>query len=148
MPKFDHTRHNFLYMNMSYVNPVLLYLWFSLFNATATTELYTSAHTPALHDALPIFVEIHAWRLGLGLALEYDVWRAANDRGRLHEGLPLGSRCLDSLPHAIATAQGSDAIRLIDVLWLEHSTAMVAAAFEVEHWTSIYSGIEIGRAHV
>src|SRR3546814_19898469 len=30
---------------------------------------------------------------------------------------------------------------LIDVLWLEHSTAMVAAAFEVEHSTSIYSGI-------
>ncbi len=76
--------------------------------------------------------EIQSWLRDLGLALGYDVWIAANDRGRLHEGLPLGSRCLDSLPHAIATAQGSDAIRLIDVLWLEHSTAMVAAAFEVE----------------
>src|SRR3546814_18397766 len=85
--------------------------------------------------------EIQSWLRDLGLALGYDVWIAANDRGRLHEGLPLGSRCLDSLPHAIATAQGSDAIRLIDVLWLEHSTALVAAAFEVEHSTSNYSGI-------
>ena len=85
--------------------------------------------------------EIQSWLRDLGLALGYDVWIAANDRGRLHEGLPLGSRCLDSLPHAIATAKGSDAIRLIDVLWLDHSTATVAAAFEVEHSTSIYSGI-------
>src|SRR3546814_5867780 len=73
--------------------------------------------------------EIQSWLRDPGLALGYDVWIAANDWGRLHEGLPLGSRCLDSLPHAIATAQGSDAIRLINVLSLEHST-------------------EIGRAHV
>lgn len=85
--------------------------------------------------------EVQSWLRDLGLALGYDVWVAANDRGRLHEGVPLGSRCLDSLPHAIATAQGSDAIRLIDILWLEQSTATVAAAFEVEHSTSIYSGI-------
>src|SRR3546814_15845236 len=40
--------------------------------------------------------EIQSWLRDLGLALGYDVWIAANDRGRLHEGLPLGSRCLDS----------------------------------------------------
>src|SRR3546814_1317359 len=34
----------------------------------------------------------------------------------------------------------ADAIGLIDVLWLE-SGGRVAAAFEVEHSTSIYSGI-------
>ena len=32
-------------------------------------------------------------------------------------------------------------MRLIDVLWLEKSQDHVAAAFEVEHTTSIYSGI-------
>ena len=32
-------------------------------------------------------------------------------------------------------------IRLIDVLWLDRSARTVAAAFEVEHTTSIYSGI-------
>lgn len=36
---------------------------------------------------------------------------------------------------------GADAIRLIDVLWLERGQAKVAGAFEVEHTTSIYSGI-------
>lgn len=32
-------------------------------------------------------------------------------------------------------------MRLIDVLWLDRSTGKVAAAFEVEHTTSIYSGV-------
>jgi len=32
-------------------------------------------------------------------------------------------------------------VRLIDVLWLAIGTDTVAAAFEVEHTTSIYSGI-------
>lgn len=41
----------------------------------------------------------------------------------------------------IANAPGVDAIRLIDVLWLDRDQPRVAAAFEVEHTTSIYSGI-------
>lgn len=32
-------------------------------------------------------------------------------------------------------------MRLIDVLWLERGSGRVAGAFEVEHTTSIYSGI-------
>jgi type II restriction enzyme len=32
-------------------------------------------------------------------------------------------------------------VRLIDVLWIDPSVGRVAAAFEVEHSTSIYSGI-------
>ena len=85
--------------------------------------------------------EIQAWLRDLGLALGYDVWIAANDRARVHDGMPLGTHCLDHLPNPIATAAGGDSIRLIDVLWLERSQANVAAAFEVEHSTSIYSGI-------
>lgn len=75
------------------------------------------------------------------LALGYRVWIAANDRGRLFEGIPLGTGCLEQLPDEISTAQRADAIRLIDVLWLVQNSAQVAAAFEVEHSTSIYSGI-------
>lgn len=85
--------------------------------------------------------DIQAWLRDLGLLLGYDVWMAANDRGRLHEGVPLGRNCLERLPLPIATSAGADAIRLIDVLWLDKGTANVIAAFEVEHSTSIYSGI-------
>ena len=85
--------------------------------------------------------EVQAWLRDLGLQLGYDVWMAANDRGRLHEGRALGHNCLDHLPLPISTSTGADAIRLIDVLWLERDDGNVAAAFEVEHSTSIYSGI-------
>ena len=85
--------------------------------------------------------EIQAWLRDIGLALGYDVWIASNDRGRLHDGVRLGEGCLESLPASISTSTGADAIRLIDVLWLERGGDRVAAAFEVEHSTSIYSGI-------
>lgn len=85
--------------------------------------------------------EIQAWLRDIGLALGYGIWIASNDRGRLHDGVRLGEGCLESLPTSISTSTGADAIRLIDVLWLERGGDRVAAAFEVEHSTSIYSGI-------
>jgi type II restriction enzyme len=48
---------------------------------------------------------------------------------------------LEILPTSLSTAVGADSIRLIDVLWLDKDHQKVAAAFEVEHSTSIYSGI-------
>ena len=85
--------------------------------------------------------EIQAWLRDLGHALGYDVWVAANDRGRQHDAGRLGDGCLECLPETLETLPGADAVRLIDVLWLERPGGEVAAAFEVEHTTSIYSGI-------
>lgn len=84
--------------------------------------------------------EIQSWLRDLGIALGYSVWVAANDRNRQFNGGKLGDGCLDSLPIP-ATAPGTDAIRLIDVLWLDKSSGRIVAAYEVEHTTSIYSGI-------
>ena len=85
--------------------------------------------------------EIQAWLRDLGLALGYDVWIAANDRSRSFNGSALAAGCLKRLPDIISTSKGADSIRLIDVLWFERGGDHVAAAFEVEHSTSIYSGI-------
>nr|WP_211111969.1 type II restriction endonuclease [Azospirillum aestuarii] len=85
--------------------------------------------------------EVQGWLRDLGRALDYDVWIASNDRGRVYNGGKLCEGCLERLPEAIEKTSGTDAIRLIDVLWLYRGKAQVAAAFEVEHSTSIYSGI-------
>ena len=77
----------------------------------------------------------------LGKALGYDVWIAANDRSRMYGNSRLDEGCLDALPLDIARGPGADSIRLIDVLWIDRTSQDVAAAFEVEHSTSIYSGI-------
>lgn len=85
--------------------------------------------------------QVQAWLRDLGRALGFDVWVAANDRGRLYEGAALGDGCLARLPESITSVPGAEAVRLIDVLWLERGGSHVAAAFEVEHSTTIYSGI-------
>lgn len=85
--------------------------------------------------------EVQAWLRDLGLALGYEVWIAANDRGRIHDGKLLSYGCLSRLPEPLERLPGADSIRLIDVLWINTSQARVSAAFEVEHTTSIYSGI-------
>ena len=84
--------------------------------------------------------EVQRWLRDLGGALGFDVYVAANDRGRPVDGGRLGDGCRDELPDGIAAA-GADSVRLIDVIWLHRDADRVAAAFEVEHTTSIYSGI-------
>lgn len=83
--------------------------------------------------------QIQGWLRDLGKALGFGVWVAANDRGRLYGDGPLGDGCLPDLP--AAAQAGAEAVRLIDVVWIEREGGKVAAAFEVEHSTSIYSGI-------
>ena len=84
--------------------------------------------------------QIQGWLRDLGLALGYQVWIAQNDRGRNYGEGRLGDRCLERLSPAWAHRPGADAVRLIDVLWLQGDD-QILAAFEVEHTTSIYSGI-------
>lgn len=83
--------------------------------------------------------EIQGWLRDLGRALGFDVWIASNDRGRAYAAGQLADGCLAELPHEVHA--GLDAIRLIDVVWIERASGHVSAAFEVEHSTSIYSGI-------
>lgn len=85
--------------------------------------------------------EIQGWLRDLGRALGFKVWVASNDRNRPYGGGRLAEGCLESLPDSLERTPGVDAIRLIDVLWFEPGSERVTAAFEVEHTTSIYSGI-------
>lgn len=85
--------------------------------------------------------EVQGWLRDLGLALGFAVWIAANDRSRSYAGGSLCDGCLQDLPPDVASAPGADAVRLIDVLWLDQDLGRVSAAFEVEHTTSIHSGI-------
>ena len=84
--------------------------------------------------------EVQGWLRDLGLALGFNVHIAMNDQGRSCGNGRLGDGCIDELPVVLAQGPGGDAIRLIDVLWLDKAEKVVAA-FEVEHSTSIYSGI-------
>lgn len=83
--------------------------------------------------------QIQGWLRDLGLALGFSVWIAQNDRSRPYGAGILSDGCLHDLPEALCRLPGRDTIRLIDVIWCDPIHAV--AAFEVEHSTSIYSGI-------
>ena len=83
--------------------------------------------------------EMQGWLRDLGLALGFDVWIASNDRSRAYAGGQLGDGCLATL--TADGVQAAESVRLIDVIWLERDSRRFAAAFEVEHSTSIHSGI-------
>lgn len=85
--------------------------------------------------------EVQGWLRDLGRALSFAVWVAGNDRNRVFAGGRLSDGCLETLPTPLRDSPAAEAIRLIDVLWIDPATDRVAAAFEVEHTTSIYSGI-------
>lgn len=85
--------------------------------------------------------EIQGWLRDLGRALGYAVWIASNDKNRPYQGTRLAEGCLAILPEPIARTAAADTIALIDVLWISPDSSKITAAFEVEHSTSIYSGI-------
>jgi type II restriction enzyme len=103
--------------------------------AAAARARSTAAENDRTHT------EVQGWLRDLGKALGFGVWIAANDVSRPYAGGKLGDGCLQTLPDSITGRPGADAVRLIDVLWTDHLTSEVVAAFEVEHTTSIYSGI-------
>lgn len=76
-----------------------------------------------------------------GRALGCRVHVAANDRGRVWDGVPLASLALAELPPLGLPAEVEQTVGLIDVLWLDPAAPRVVSAFEVEKSTSIYSGI-------
>lgn len=115
--------------------------WMEELSALRTAAAAESKRSLREREADVTHTEIQGWLLELGRALGFEVWVAANDRGRPWAGGRLGDRCLEQLPERIAALPGADAVRLIDVLWLDRDDQRVRAAFEVEHTTSIYSGI-------
>ena len=81
------------------------------------------------------------WMLAkVGQQLGCRAWIAANDWRREWGGERLGSLSVPRLPPLGMAPDSQRLVSLIDVVWLTGSNE-VAAAFEVEHTTSVYSGL-------
>lgn len=81
------------------------------------------------------------WLLAtIGKRLGCRVWIAANDHAKEWNGESLASLSIDRLPPLGLDADSQRIISLIDVVWLRGSN-QVAAAFEFERTTAVYSGL-------
>jgi hypothetical protein len=100
--------------------------------APATELVEEEATEPRTHT------EIQAKLRDIGFAEGYDVWVA--DRGVLWEDGQLGDGCLTDLP-VIAPERTRAVMRMIDVIWFRKGTGNPVRFFEIEHTTSVYSGL-------
>lgn len=75
----------------------------------------------------------------IGTAKEYEVWIPAHDRGTLDWSLTSRYQLADTLPVGFEAAQSI--LQEIDVIWTRRGSPGLAAVYEVEHSTPIYSGL-------
>jgi hypothetical protein len=80
------------------------------------------------------------WKLiKLGTTLGCDVWVASDERGKSFQGEAFADHVLSAFPPVGLDPASASLVRSIDVLWIKGRA--IAAAFEVEATTSIYSGL-------
>lgn len=75
----------------------------------------------------------------IGIYRGYDIWIPNMDRNKLDWQLAQKFVCKNFLPERYIRIL--DIIKQVDVLWLKRGSSELSAMFEVEHSTSIYSGL-------
>jgi hypothetical protein len=75
----------------------------------------------------------------IGVAKDYDVWLPLNDRLALDWALTPRYPIVDELPPGFETVRSI--LQEIDVIWVRRGAPGLAAVYEVEHSTPIYSGL-------
>lgn len=93
-----------------------------------------AGHTPALGHS-----QVQSLLGAIGVAKHFDVWIPPRDRLTLDWSVCAPFSCCDRLPDAGAAA--AFVLREIDVVWLEPGSGRIKSAYEVEHSTTIYSGL-------
>jgi len=84
-------------------------------------------------------MQVQAILADLGLRMGFKIWIPKPDRGRvLKAWTPSADGLLDELPFNYE-ATTLKTIEAIDVIWVRNRS--IVRAFEVEHTTSVYSGI-------
>jgi hypothetical protein len=116
------------------------------FEVAASVPVDIVEPTPATFDEKPEeapltrdSIKIQAKLAEIGDRMGYSIWLPRNDRSRVLEAWqPKKSSMLNDLPlnYDLDTIK---TIENIDVLWINGRT--IVRAFEIEHTTSIYSGI-------
>lgn len=75
----------------------------------------------------------------IGAARTFDIWIPPKDREALDWSMSDRFRCLERLPSAYERVDSI--LQEIDVVWVQRGSSTLAALYEVEHSTPIYSGL-------
>lgn len=76
----------------------------------------------------------------VGLNKGYDVWVAQNDSNKSYNGFSFYENTLRELP-SFTQPKTLAIAKFVDVIWFKKNTANPVRFFEIEHSTSVYSGL-------
>lgn len=95
----------------------------------------------ARYEAIPEFShsQIQTMLGAIGKIKGYDIWVPQSDRTKLDWSITERFKCCDILPYGFDQIKGI--IQEVDVIWIQRGSSDLAALFEVEHSTPIYSGL-------
>jgi len=103
------------------------------------TDVDAPSDAPDSVDDIRESMQMQALLAEIGTKMGFSIWLPRADRGRvLRAWAPRDGELLDELPLGYDSTT-LKTIEQIDVIWLKHRT--IVRAFEVEHTTSVYSGL-------
>lgn len=95
---------------------------------------------PPVSEKVDMHLKIQWMLARIGDWEGHDVWVASNDYGKEFRGEKLSSFCLADLP-AFAGPEVIRTAKAIDVIWFKKRSAQPIRFFEIEHTTSVFSGL-------
>lgn len=75
----------------------------------------------------------------IGANKGFDIWVPRDDRAKLDWSMAQRFECCDLLPAGVDSVKAI--VQEIDVIWMDRGSGQLAALYEVEHSTPIYSGL-------
>ena len=76
----------------------------------------------------------------IGINKGYDIWIAQNDSNKSYDDFSFSENTLNELP-SFTQPKTLAIAKFVDVIWFKKNTANPVRFFEIEHSTSIYSGL-------
>jgi len=75
----------------------------------------------------------------IGAEKGFEVWIPPDDRGTLDWNQAKKFKCCETLPYAYSTIK--EILQEVDVIWMRRGSGELRSLFEIEHTTTIYSGL-------
>jgi type II restriction enzyme len=97
-------------------------------------------HADDSHEQRWTHARVQWLLLDLGRRTGHDVWVAIGDRDRMVGAVRLGDVSLEQIPTTLPLP-ARRIMEHIDVVWFPHGTSQPSRLFEVEHSTSIVTGL-------
>jgi hypothetical protein len=103
-------------------------------------EIEETEDTEEVKEDVSTHTKMQYYLIKIGINKGYDIWIAQNDSNKYYESFYFSENTLSDLP-SFTQPKTLAIAKFVDVVWFKKNTANPVRFFEIEHTTSIYSGL-------